>query len=90
MHEYMGIIVHKGIDGHRGSMRRNTSVTMPSMPKGDIVGKSVFIDVNKEWLSLMSIEVMGLFGEVFKVVPLWHSSKHGPQGRHFEEVYKKP
>jgi hypothetical protein len=40
------------------------------------------------WLSLMSMniglmstDVMGIFGEVSKVVPLWHSSKHGPHGK---------
>jgi hypothetical protein len=62
----------------------------PSMPKGDIVGQLVVIDVvgqlvvidvNKQWLSLMSTDVMGVFGEVSKVVPLWRSSKHGPHGK---------
>jgi len=32
----------RGSDGHRGS----TSVTMPSMPKGEIVERLFFIDVN--------------------------------------------
>jgi hypothetical protein len=57
-----------------------------SMSKGEIVGQLVVIDVvgeffvidfNKNWLSLMSTYVMGVFGEVSKVVPLWCSSKHG-------------
>jgi hypothetical protein len=30
--------------------------------------------------SLMSRNVMGAFGEVSKVVPLWRSPKHGPNG----------
>jgi hypothetical protein len=47
----------------------------------DFVGQLVFIDVNKQWLSLMSIDMMGVFGEVSKVVPLWRSSKHGPHGK---------
>jgi hypothetical protein len=38
----------------------------------------------------MSTDVMGVFGEVSKVVPLWCSCKHGPHGKTFEEVYKKP
>jgi hypothetical protein len=52
------------------------------MPKGetvgwlviiDVVGKLVFIDVNKSQFSLM-----GVFGDFSKVVPLWLSPKHGP------------
>jgi hypothetical protein len=35
----------------------------------------------KQSLSLMSTDVMGVFGEVSKVVPLWHSFKHGPHGK---------
>jgi hypothetical protein len=53
----------------------------PSMPKGDIVGQLVFIDVIKQWFSLMSTDVMGVFGQVYKVVALWHISKHGPHGK---------
>jgi hypothetical protein len=45
------------------------------------VGQLVVIDVNKQWLSLMSTYVMGVFGEVSKVVPLWCISKHGPHGK---------
>jgi hypothetical protein len=29
----------------------------------------------------MSTNVMGVFGEVSKVVPLWRRSKHGPHGK---------
>jgi hypothetical protein len=48
----------------------------------DVVGQLVVIDVNKKWFSLMSTsDVMGVFGEVSKVVPLWCSSKHGPHGK---------
>jgi hypothetical protein len=40
----------RGSNGHMGSMRRSMSVTMPSVfpsiPKGDIVERLVFIDVN--------------------------------------------
>jgi hypothetical protein len=43
-----------------------------------IVGLWVVIDVNKLWLSLMSKDVMGVFGEFSKVVPLWCIFKHGP------------
>jgi hypothetical protein len=50
------------------------------MPKGEIVVQLVFIDVNKQWFSLMSTDVMGVFGQVYKVVALWHISKHGPHG----------
>jgi hypothetical protein len=48
----------------------------PSMPKGEIVGQLVFIDVVgqlvvidviKQWLSLMSTDVMG----VFEKSPKW-------------------
>jgi hypothetical protein len=46
-----------------------------------VVGQSIVIDVDKQWLSLMSIDVMGVFGEVSNVVPLWRSSKHGLQGK---------
>jgi hypothetical protein len=49
----------------------------PSMPKGEIVGKLVVIDVNPR----RSLKVMGVFGEVSKVVPLWCSFKHGPHGK---------
>jgi hypothetical protein len=60
----------------------------PSMPKGDIVGKLVVIDVNL-WSTLEEslkqfwkhLEVMGVFEEVSKVVPLWHSFKNGPHGK---------
>jgi hypothetical protein len=41
---------HRGSDGHKGSMRKSISITMPlvlpSMPKGEIVEILVFIDVN--------------------------------------------
>jgi hypothetical protein len=49
---------------------------LPSMPHGEIFGQLVVIDdvghmvvigVNKQWLSLMSIDVMGVFGEISKV-----------------------
>jgi hypothetical protein len=83
MHRDRGSDGHRGRNDHRGSMSRSMSVPMPSvfpsMPKGDIVGN---------WLSLMSMssglmstDVMGVFGEVSKVVPLWCSSKHGPHGK---------
>jgi hypothetical protein len=38
----------------------------------------------------MSIDVMGVFGKVSKVVPLWRSSKHDTHGKTLEDVYKKP
>jgi hypothetical protein len=47
----------------------------------DVVGKLVVIDVNKQCLSVMSIDEMGVFGEVSKVVPLWRISKNGPHGK---------
>ena len=85
MHGYRRRNGHMGSDGHRGSMRRSMSVPMPSvlpsMPKGKIIGQWVVIDVNKQQLSLLSTNVMGVFREVSKVVPLWNNSKHGPHGK---------
>jgi hypothetical protein len=51
---------------------------MSEIPKDvfDIDGYLVFID---EWL--MSTDVIGVFGEVSKVFPLWHSYKNGPHGK---------
>jgi hypothetical protein len=58
MHEGKGIIGHRESNGNRGSMSRSMSVLMPSMfpsiPKGKIVGNLVVIDINKQWLLLMS------------------------------------
>jgi hypothetical protein len=57
----------------------------------------------ESWFSLMStleealkqvwksLEVMGVFEEVSKVVPLWHSFKHGPHGEDsLKKLYKNP
>jgi hypothetical protein len=65
----------------RGSMSVPMPSMLSSMPKGDIVGNLVFIDINKKWLSLMSTDVMAVFGEVSKLVPLWNSCKHGSHGK---------
>jgi hypothetical protein len=55
----------RGSDGHRGGMRSNKSIPMPTMlqpmTKGEIVGQLVSIDVNKQWLPLMSTKVTGVF-----------------------------
>jgi hypothetical protein len=59
-------------------MKNEKKCDMFPEEKKDVVGQLVVIDVNKQWLSLMSIDVMGVFGEVSKVVPLWNISKHGP------------
>jgi hypothetical protein len=50
------------------------------MPKGDIVGKLVLMDVTlEEALNQVHkpVEVMGLLERVSKVVPLWHISNNG-------------
>jgi hypothetical protein len=62
-------------------MMINSTVSIPSMK------------LLENWLSLMStleevqkpLKVMGVFEEVSKVVPLWHSFKHGPHERTLEE-----
>jgi hypothetical protein len=55
----------------------------------DVVGNLVVIDLKNNWFSLMSIDVMVVFGEVSKVVPYGIALSMSLMGRHFEEVYKK-
>jgi hypothetical protein len=56
----------------------------------DVVGQLVVIDVNKQWLSLMSTDVMGVFEKSPKWSPYGVALSMALTGRHFEEVYKKP
>jgi hypothetical protein len=49
--------------------------------RGRLLNNCFLLMLLDSWLSLMSTNVMGVFGEVSKVVPIWHSSKHGPQGK---------
>jgi hypothetical protein len=87
MHESLsrGIIYHKGSDGHNGEHEQehecSHAIIVSINAKGEDCWTMVFIDVKKHWLSLMSIDVMVVFGEVSKVVPLWHSSKNVPHGK---------
>jgi len=37
----------------------------------------------------MLTEVMGVFGEVLKVVPLWPISKHGPHGNTLSRILQE-
>jgi hypothetical protein len=89
----MGINGHSGSDGHRGSMSRSMGVPMPSVlssiPKGEIVGKWVVIDVKTQWLSLMSTYLTCVFREVSKVVSLWNKSKHFPHGNSSLKKYER-
>jgi hypothetical protein len=60
-----------------------------SFSQVDPVGKLVLIDVNPRRIPEVGpeapkkvqnpLEVMGLFQGIFKVVPFWNISKHGPQ-----------